>query len=301
MNKFYQILGVDKTASNSDIKAAYKKLAKENHPDREGGNAELMKKINEAWDTLKDTTKRQQYDMQQASGGYHPFSRRGGSSENIDINSMFEDIMRARQNAHPFGGAHFGQGFRQVRRNPNTDIRFAIDLKKAYEGYNVTSKVRLQDGREAEFIIELPPGVENGTQIRFEQQGTRPNPNVPAGDVIFHLTVTNNQPSGFHRQGADLFGKVTISALDAITGCSANFENINGSIIRVAVPSGSQPGSLLRCPGYGFAQVNGGSNGHLFITLEVEIPKNLTNDQLILIENIKNQINGGDSSIDIKV
>lgn len=290
MNELYQILGVDKTASTDEIKSAYRKLAKESHPDAEGGSDTKMKKLNEAWDTLKDPAKRQKYDIEQSGGS--PFGTRAGTSnEDADINSIFENIMRARASGHPFsGGVHFGQGFQQVRRNPNTDIRFTIDLKQAYMGYNANSRVRLQDGQEKEFQLDIPAGIEHGTRITFNGHGIRPNQNLPAGDVIFHVSIQNDVPQGFHRQGKDLYGKVAITALDAITGCDVEFINIDGKKIRVSVPAGSQPGSLLKCSNYGFP-TNNGLRGNLLLTVEVQIPKNLTSQQISLVKNLKSQLN----------
>jgi len=287
MNEHYQTLGVSNTATQDEIKAAYKELAKKNHPDN-GGDPNKMQNINAAWDALKTPEKRQQYDREQTMGnaGFHPFS--GGTSENADINSIFEEIRRAR-GGQPFTSTHFGHGFQQVRRNPNTDVQYGIDLKQAYNGYSITVKVRLQTGKEKEFKLDLPAGIEHGSRLLFSGQGTQPNPNIPAGDVIFHIMVQNDQPEGFHRQGADLYGKVVVSSLDAITGCTVDFKNLNDKTIRVNIPAGSQPGSLLKCANYGFP-VQPGIRGNLFITVEVNTPKGLSAKQLALVEELKNKL-----------
>ena len=228
MKNYYDILGVSEDASNDQIKRAFKDIAKKEHPDR-GGNEAKFKEANEAYDTLKDTRKRQEYDTirkyGQAGQGGH-FTYRSGDFFGEDI---FENF---------FSGFEFGgpgvrtRTFRRgPQRNKSINVRMAISIKEAMNNNEKTINYKLPSGKEEFATVKIPAGVQHGVTFKFKGMGDDSIANVPRGDLLVQMTVLDSD--GYTRKGNDLYTTKTISCFDAIRGCEVELKTLLNTIIKV--------------------------------------------------------------------
>lgn len=299
---YYKILGVDKSATQDDIKKAYRKLARKHHPDLNPGDKEAEKKfkeLNEANEVLSNPENRSKYDkygenwkhgeeyekaqqqqqrqyQQQSSynGGYSGADFGGGE----DFSDFFQDM---------FGGA--GGGFGKSSRGrasgkfKGQDItaELNLNLRDAAITHPQTFEI---NGKKVR--ITIPAGVYDGQQIKLKGHG---NPGVnggPNGD----LYITFNIPADpdFERIGDDLKTKVTIDLYTAVLGGEIKVHTLNGSV-NLKVKPETQTGMTVRLKGKGFpVYKKEGEHGDLFVTYEVKLPTNLTEKQKELFEQLKN-------------
>lgn len=257
----YQTLGIGKDADNTAIKKAYRKLASKHHPDK-GGNADQFKQVQEAYDTLSDPQKRQQYDNPSPFQGGDPFGQ----------DSPFADI---------FGDIFGGRGRRAApSRNPNTVTQLAIDLETAYYGKNILIDLGyLRDN------IDIPPGCRDGTVIRMPNKGQVKYPGLPAGDLEIRIYV--NMPPDIARDGDDLYQRVNISSIEAITGTDIVIDNAVGKPLRVSIPAGTQPGARLKLSNQGMPHPNTTRYGNMIVIVEMHTPRVTDSEHLEWLNNIK--------------
>lgn len=278
MSDYYQTLGVQKGATEDEIKRAYRKLAMKHHPDRTGGDDTEFKKIQEAYATLGDAQKREQYDSPQPDfGGMPP-----GFENLFRGGSPFEGF---------FGGGNpfFGQGFRHRTPAKNSDLNLdtTITLADAYNGKDLTASVTLPSGREQMLEIKIPPGIQSGQRLRLQGLGDDRNPQLPRGDLFLGVRVLMDPL--YERRGDDLCRNLTISVWDALLGKDIVLDTIDGKQLNVTIPPCSQPGSTLRLSGYGMPHINDPRfKGNLMLNLTVTFPKSLTEDQKNIIKQISN-------------
>lgn len=255
---YYNRLGVQKNASPDEIKRAYRKLAMQHHPDK-GGDEKMFQQINEAYDTLKDPAKRQQYDNPQP--------------QNININSQnFEDIF----------GAFFGNNFRQQRRNKDIRLQVEITLEDVLYGKNLVLNYNLATGEKATANIHIHPGVDHGQGIRFKGLGDNSIRGLPRGDLLIIIKVLKHNT--FHRENMHLILKKEISVFDLLLGTKILVKTLKGSNIEVTVPKGTQPNTLLSVTDNGLPDQRSGRMGNLYIELKGVVPKV---SDVTLIERIK--------------
>jgi curved DNA-binding protein len=263
---YYNILGVDRSASQDDIKKAYRKLAAKHHPDR-GGDTAKFQEISAAYDTLSNPDKKAQYDNPQPQGGFQQY---GGMPPG------FEDILRG------FGGGPFGDIFGQRRqqpvRNRTLNLQTQITLEEAFKGKDLIANVQLPSGRDQVLEVKIPAGVRDGTTLRLGGMGDDSIGNMPRGDI--HLTVHIMQHSRFHREGDDLIMKLDISCFDAILGTTIQFDSLDGKTLETNVPAGIQHGQLMNVQGQGMPNMSDNRmRGRLLIEIGIKIPTTLTDLQ----------------------
>jgi DnaJ-class molecular chaperone len=249
MTDFYQTLGVPKGASDEEIKRAYRTAAMRNHPDR-GGDVRQFQTIQEAYDTLSDPQKRQQYDNPQPQfqqfggpgGGFH-FQFGGGGDPFADIMNQF-----------------FGQ---QVRQNLRVNLE--IDLDLAATGGRRAVGI---NGQNVE--IEIPEGVNTGDQRQYAGLGGN------GLDLVVQFRVRPH--AEFERRGNDLYCVRTIDFWDMILGTTLNIRTIKGDIVNVAVPARTRPGAMMRVRGHGIL------GGSILVELQPMLPNNIPDE---LVEHIR--------------
>ena len=270
MKNYYDILGVSEDASSDQIKKAFKEIAKKEHPDR-GGDEAKFKEANEAYDTLKDTNKRQEYDTirkygQPGTGGN--FSFRSGDFFGEDI---FEDF---------FSGFGFNNNpnvrtrtFRQRQQgNKSVNVRMAVSLKEVMQNLEKTISYKLPSGKEEFATVKIPAGVQNGITFRYKGMGDDSIKNVPRGDLMVQMTVLDCD--GFTREGNDLHTTKTISCFEAIRGCVVEIKELDDSIIKVKVPAGTQPNTTLQVKGKGMpVHKTLNIRGNMLVRIMVLIPQ----------------------------
>lgn len=290
----YSTLGVARTASEKDIKSAYRKLAKELHPDTNKDNpkaAERFSEVTRAYDLLSDKDKRARFDRGEIDadgnpampfgggfngGGFRPgagpgggFSARDfGGGEEIDLGDIFEGLFGGRGPSAGFGGAG---GFGQNRRPPpprgaNTNYRLKVPFVDA--AALKPQRITLGDG--AAIDLKLPAGVENGTQMRLKGKGQQ-GPGG-AGDAL--VTIEVEPHPFFQRDGDDVRLDLPITLDEAVRGAKVKVPTVDGPVMLTVAP-GSGSGKTLRLKGKGFSR-KGGGRGDQLVTLEIELPADLS-------------------------
>ena len=285
----YKTLGISEQASQDEIKRAYKKLAKEHHPDLNGGDDTQFKKINEANDTLSDQKKRQQYDMERrfgTQGGHGPFNFGGGFDDiiiDVDGPGGFGNIFEQ------FFGNRPRQSFRQKQAKPlrNQDIRISltVSLEDVYYGNTKEVIIKTPDGSNQNVKIDIPKACDSGTQIKFAGLGSKQHSDLRAGDLYVVLSIVGHK--NFTKKGNDLYTNLDIDIFDALLGTKVEVQHFN-TAITVTVPPLTQPEDVIRVKGKGM-QLNNNTKGNLYIKLNYRIPKELTDQQKELIKQIKDK------------
>lgn len=261
MKDYYQILGVQKSATDEDIKKAYRKLAMKHHPDR-GGDPKQFQEIQEAYNVLGDEGKRSDYDNPQPQGFYNqagPFANSGNPQG-------FDDLFK-------FFGHEFGPFFRQQHqpKNRNIHLQANITLEDAFTGKELYVTVQLPSGKEQLINVKVPPGVHDGVNLRLAGMGDDSFQMSPRGDVIVQVHV---QPHvKFQRQGDDLIQEVSISCIDAILGKEIVIDTVDGKQFTGAIPPGTQPDAMLGIQGQGMPNMNNpASRGRMLLRVKMFVP-----------------------------
>ena len=275
MKNYYNVLGVNEQSTSADITKAFKDLAKKYHPDR-GGDESKFKEINEAHETLKDSQKRHDYDTMRkfgssGTGGQHPFF-------NEDV---FGDFFSGFQKGDmDFGGRfNFTQGpgrartFRsQPQGNKNVQVRMALSIKEAMMNNEKTINYKLPSGREEFATVKVPAGVQHGVTFKYAGMGDDSIKNMPRGDLMVIMSVLDSD--GYTRKGNDLYTDKTIDCFQAVRGADFNLTTLDDNIIKVKVPAGTQPNTILQVQGRGMpVHKTIGIRGNLYVKIHVLIPQ----------------------------
>jgi DnaJ-class molecular chaperone len=281
----YATLGVARGASEADIKKAYRKLAKELHPDRNKDNpkaSEKFSQVTQAYDLLTDKDKRARFDRGEIDGDGNPtapfgFGGAGGASgfrpgggqfdfggDSADLGDIFEGLFGGNKRA---GGGGFSGGFGGFGRRPqpkgaNAAYRLAVAFEDAAR--LATQRITLRDGKTID--LKLPAGVEEGTQMRLAGKG-EDGPGGP-GDAIVTIEI---QPHRFYvRDGDDIRLDLPVTLAEAVLGAQVRVPTPDGAVM-LTVPKGSTSGRVLRLKGRGFHK-KGTGRGDLLVTLMVDLP-----------------------------
>jgi curved DNA-binding protein len=274
MKDYYDILGVSEDASNEQIKKAFKDIAKKEHPDR-GGNETIFKEANEAYDTLKNSQKRHDYDTMRKFGGT------GGQQHPFFNEDIFGDFFSGFGNGDmDFGGRfNFTQGpgrartFRSSNRgNRNVQVRMAISIKEAMKEEEKTINYKLPSGRDEYATVKIPAGVQHGITFKFAGMGDDSIKNMPRGDLMVVMSVLDSD--GYTRKGNDLYTDKTIDCFQAVRGTEFNLKTLEDNIIKIKVPSGTQHGTLLSVKGRGMpVHKTLNIRGNLYVKIHILIPQ----------------------------
>jgi len=307
---YYDILGIAKGASIEEIKKAYRKLARQYHPDvaKDKAAAEAkMKELNEAYSILSNPQKKQAYDQfgsaafdqtagfGQGFGGFswgpqnhayrqgpftYTYTTSGGSPNfaEADLGDLFgggEDLF----------DLFFGRS-RRPRRGRDLEYSLTVDFADAVRGLEQELTI---GGKKMK--VKVPPGARTGTRLRFVGQGEPGPQNLPSGDLYIRLEVRPS--SQLVREGNDIYALVEISFIQAILGDELRVPVVDPAaesgvgLVKLKVPAGTQPGAEFRLRGKGMPKLGGG-RGDAYIRLKITIPQKLTRQQKELLERYQN-------------
>jgi curved DNA-binding protein len=292
---YYEALGVPRDASAEDIRRAYRRLARQYHPDvnKEPGAEDRFKEISEAYEVLRDPEKRERYDR--FGGNWRAAEERGGAGG-------FEETFRtANGSSSPFGGDPFaddrfgdlfGSVFGRGRRGGaggefegfsmrGSDHEAVLDLSLEEAARGGRRRLTL-DGQSLE--VDIPAGVRDGQRIRLPGQGGEGYGGGPPGDLFLRIRLRPHPR--FRVEGRDLFVDLPVAPWEAALGAEVPVPTLEGNA-RVKVPAGSSSGRRLRLRGQGLPDPGGGTGGDLYAVVMIHVPKKLNRRERQLFEQLR--------------
>jgi DnaJ-class molecular chaperone len=281
MADHYETLGVARTASADEIKTAFRKLAKEHHPDKHPGDESAkarFQEINSAYQELSDPDKRAAYDRGPApgfnpnfGGGFRGGFGGGFGHQTGDID--FEEILRQAMR----GGPH-----QEPQRNRDINLNYQITLEEAYSGKETEVSFKINDDLR-KINLKIPAGIESGIRIRYHGGGHKDDAALPPGDLYVSVQVARHYR--FMRHGPHLETSINIDYLDAMLGSEVQVPTIEGGTIALKVPAGITPGQSMRVQGKGMP-IRHDVRGDMFIEVVIVAPT-LSSEQKALLEQVK--------------
>jgi curved DNA-binding protein len=287
---YYSILGLNRSATDKDIKQAYRKLARKHHPDVNPGDKSAearFKEINSAYDVLSDPEKRGKYDKYGDQWQYSdqfeaqrgtPFGRSGGFSgfkAGPGATYEFADLSDMGDLGDLFGFARgFGTKTKTRRPRRGQDIEYAaeVTLEEAYSGS--TRVVTDMTGHRLE--VKIPPGVNNGSRIKVAGKGEPGIGGGPSGDL--YLVVSVKPHRTFQRRDSDLHVEVSVPLIDAVLGGEVEVSSLKGKL-SLKIPPETQNGKVFRLAGQGMPKIGANKKGDLLAKVNVMLPQKLTDKE----------------------
>lgn len=299
---YYKILGVAKGATKEEIKKAYRKLAKQYHPDANPNNKaaeEKFKEITEAHEVLSDPEKRKRYD--QLGANWKNYRTGGGNTDDwfrqyaggqqgggFNFSGNLNDLFGGVGGFSDFFESFFGGGQRArtggaewnaARKGRDYESTMTITLEEAFAG---VERQILVDGKKLK--IKIQPGTTEGTKLRVKGQGGKSSSGGESGDL--YLVIHIAEHPFFERKGDDLYYNLDVDLYDALLGGKEQISTIDGKSIVVVIPKESDPGKLLRVKGMGMIGKEG-TRGDMIVKLNINVPKKLSQKEINLIKQLK--------------
>ena len=290
MKNYYKILGLNKDASEEEVKKAFRKLAHAHHPDKAGGDEAKFKEANEAYAVLSDKKKRAQYDAYGSSGpgaggfqggaGFDPsgfgfsadfggFSGFGTTGfDNGDLSDILSSI---------FGG-------RRVRRGRDIAVDIELSFQESVFGTERKVVINSKLVKQKEVSIAVPPGIDDGQMIRLSGMGETLEGGVP-GDLYVKVHVRKHPY--FRKEGYNLVMDLEVKLTEALLGAERMIVTLDGEMT-LKVPAGTKHGVILRVKGRG-VPLGGNKRGDIYIRVSVQIPEKLSKVAKNLIEELKKE------------
>ncbi|RMF09357.1 MAG: J domain-containing protein [Alphaproteobacteria bacterium] len=276
----YEVLGVSKGASQKEIKAAYRKLAKELHPDLNPGKENIesrFKEVSQAYSILSDPEKRRRYDAGEidAAGNERMAAGAGGFYRDMG-NGFGSTSFHAQEGVNPedledllssiFGGRTRGRGARNFKAR-GADVNYSLRVPFLDAARGATTAITLPDGRKLN--VKIPAGVTDGQLLRLAGQGQPGYGGGPAGDAYVEIRIEPH--AFFNRKDNDIHVEVPITLKEAVLGGKIEVPTVHGPVT-LTVPKGSNTGTQLRLKGKGIKDQRTGTPGNQYVKLKVVLP-----------------------------
>ena len=291
MTDLYQSLGVESYASTADLKAAYRELAKDLHPDRNGGDkkkTERFKEVSQAYAVLSDPVQRSQYDRMRSSpnrGNVSDFMRNYAQSmpggipmpDLTDLNDLFADLFGSMRTGH---GGRVGFDTRggvddlfgaKTKRGTDFNLDVKVSFSEAALGSKTKVKLfRTSNTSDRELEVTIPPGIKNGTKLRLAGQGGKGPGELP-GDLYIHVEVLSDPFLRRSAAGADVEMDLHLTVSEAALGTKIEVPTVDGRM-SLAIPACTPSGCRLRLRGRGIKDPHSGVRGDQYCRVEIMIP-----------------------------
>jgi DnaJ-class molecular chaperone len=278
----YSILGVNRTATDKEIRTAYRKLARKYHPDvapNDTGAEARFKEVNAAYEVLSDEDKRKKYDRygdrweqaeqieeaqrRQSAGGWAHHQGMFGGAEGADFGSVFDQLFRRE---------------RGPRRGQDFETPIEVSLEEAFQGTTRTVRVAADSGSERRLEVRVPPGVKTGSRVRVAGEGGAGSGGAAAGDI--YLVVSVLPHARFERKGDDLLVEIPVNYVDAVLGGEVEVPTIEGRNVILRVPELTQNGRQFRLSGKGMPALGkAGTRGDLLARVRILLPERLSAEE----------------------
>ena len=280
---YYTVLGVSRSASESEIKKAYRQLARQYHPDVNPGDKaaeQKFKDINEAYEVLSDAEKKAQYDQFGRVGG-SPGGYPGGAAGNADFSDIFESLFGAsaggRRTTSSMGYRADGQDIEQ-----NVDIVLA----EAFNGTARAFSFQSADGQMRRIDVKIPAGAETGTRVRVAGEGGPGIGGGRRGDLFIVVRVLPD--ARYERSGDDLTFRAPIDLYTLVLGGETRVPLLGGGSVRLTIPAGTASNKKFRVSGQGMPRLrNPETRGDLYVIAEAQLPTSLSERERILFEELR--------------
>ena len=279
MKDYYGILGVAATASDDEVKKAYRSLAMKHHPDR-GGDQAKFQEIQEAYAVLGDPQKKAEWQHSQ----HDPFRGHGDGGFHFNMGGMdINDLFRS------FHGGH--NPFEQMQRPRNRDLRVVVDLDLPSTLNPQTKHISVKhiNGERKTLTIEVPRGVRTGMQMKYAGHGDHSRSDAQPGDLFIEFNVLPYK--NFRVENLDVIQTIKLDCLDAVTGIELTIDGLEDRQFSWNVPAGTQTGAKFRVSGQGVWAVDQPIRGNMIIVIDVVVPTGLTREQLSAVQDFKQQLN----------
>jgi len=318
---YYKTLGVAKTATEKEIKQAFRKLARKLHPDVNPGDKSAesrFKEVNEAYEVLGDATSRRKYDelganwrMYEQAGaqGGNPFSGGGTGSRGGFRTMSQEEMEELFGDANPFsdffttffsgdaggarGGAAPGARSQRVRRRPGRDVENEIELSLEDAYHGTTQRLALNhDGQRRTVDVRIPAGVVTGSRVRVSGEGEQGIGGAESGHLYLRVRLVPHPV--FELKGRDLHVRVQVPLTTAVLGGEADVQTLSGKPARLRIPPLTQSGQVFRLKGYGMPAVGKpDEKGDLYARVEIQLPTELSTEEREHYEALRRLSGGG--------
>lgn len=295
MKNYYKILEIEKGAEKEEVRKAYRTLSKKYHPDTSKGDDNKFKEIQEAYSVLSDDKKRKKYDMgmdpdtpdSAFSGGQGPF---GGFGVNFGFgDDIFEEVFR-RYNMNFDGSGPFQSRRPRAKNGGDVKVELRLGLKDVFTGKKVEIPLRRKEfennsyvEKQRTFKLDIKKGFIPGKPIVLHNEGHQGMNGGRNGNVVIIPTLRKHE--FFEQRNAHLFCTITLTIPQIILGDTVKIKNIDDEVVNVEVPTGSKDGDSIEIRGKGLP-VSETSRGKLIVRIKAEYPKDLTHDQIYIIESL---------------
>ncbi len=296
---YYKMLGVEKTASDSEIKKAYRKLAMKYHPDQTKGNKqaeEKFKEISESYAVLSDSEKRKQYDTYGSTDFHQQFSQED-IFRNFDFGNVFREFGFGSNGStgrgggfnFSFGGMGGNQSCRQARQHQSrlkgSDVVYELPVTIQEVALGVSKAITFEHNGMSEAVnVKIPAGMEDGKKLRLKGKGSQSQYGGASGDLFIKIKILYDPEVELKNKNLYITKKIKLT--ESLLGTTISVPTVYGKEFNLKIPPLTRHKTQMRMPGLGLSYMNSSKKGDLYVVIDVVFPAELTPDQNKIIDKL---------------